>query len=345
MGKNHSQVSYYRLPVWTVCIFIILPLLISNNIFSSNIDIIQSLFSNLKLAITPYRVPSIHHQFPKKSSGRIAFTAFKDGSWDLWIMTPDGSSPLQLTKTAIDERTPCISSDGNEIIYSTSDGSLWMINLIDNTIRKMPLPEGNYGNPVWINKTKILFVSFMFRTEKDKVIDDSSLLVLDLEEEAGSDNPYVLIDQTGLQEWPSIFPVRQNLLYSSSVQGPNLEVTQEIWFYDFITQNGDQLTLMNANSIQGKWSPDGKKIVFSSNKTGNYEIWVYNLSTEKSVRLTDTSFSNTEPCWSPDGKEIAFISNRRGLREIWKMSDNGEILGVVAPFKEKIECMNPYWGK
>jgi len=148
-----------------------------------------------------------------------------------------------------------------------------------------------------------------------------------------------------MQEWPSISPIRQDLLYSSSVQGPNQEITQEIWVYDFIIQNGDQLTLMNTNSIQGKWSPDGKKILFSSNKTGNYEIWVYNLSAKKSIMLTNTSVSNTEPCWSPNGKEIAFVSNRRGLREIWKMTDNGEILGVVAPFKEKIEYMNPYWRK
>ena len=274
--------------------------------------------------------------------GKIVFSALKDGNWDLWLVNPDGTNPVQLTKTPFDERSPSVSHDGNRILYSTSEGNLRLMDANGHSDKKVLLPDGYYGNPVWVDETKILYVSYIFKADKYEVKDDSSLLTFDLERESSRSNPYVLIDQTGMQDWPSIFP-QGELIYSSSIQGPNQKVTQEIWKYDPITQNGEQLTLLKANSIQPRWSPDGRGIVFASNKTGNFEIWKYDPTAGKAIMLTDTDFTNKAPCWSPDGKEIVFISDRRGQSEIWRMSSNGEVLGAISPFKEKIECQYPFW--
>jgi TolB protein len=274
--------------------------------------------------------------------GKIVFSALKDGNWDLWLVNPDGTDPVQLTKTPIDERSPCVSHDGNRILYSTSEGNLRLMDVNNHSDKKLLVADGVYGNPVWLDDTKILYVGYVFKADKYGVKDDSSLLIFDLERESSRSNPYVLIDQTGMQDWPSISPYGE-LIYSSSVQGPNQKVTQEIWKYDSIAQNGGQMTLMNANSIQSRWSPDGKEIVFASNKTGNFEIWKFNPTEGKATRLTNTDYTNKEPCWSPDGKEIVFISDRQGHNEIWKMSSAGEVRGVILPFKEKIECQYPFW--
>lgn len=57
------------------------------------------------------------------------------------------------------------------------------------------------------------------------------------------------------------------------------------------------------------WSPDGKKIVFESDRDGNAEIYLTDLDGGEVKRLTDDA-ANLDPSWSPDGTRIAFASNR-----------------------------------
>ena len=59
-----------------------------------------------------------------------------------------------------------------------------------------------------------------------------------------------------------------------------------------------------------RWSPDGKKIAFTSDRAGHYEIWILDADATNLRQLTfdspgDTSF----PLWSPDGTQIFFRRN------------------------------------
>ncbi|HEX6730824.1 MAG TPA: hypothetical protein VF074_12455, partial [Pyrinomonadaceae bacterium] len=60
-----------------------------------------------------------------------------------------------------------------------------------------------------------------------------------------------------------------------------------------------------------RWSPDGKKIAFTSDRTGRYEIWVIDADATTNLRqITFDSTGNTSfPIWSADGTQILF---RRG---------------------------------
>ncbi len=61
-----------------------------------------------------------------------------------------------------------------------------------------------------------------------------------------------------------------------------------------------------------KWSPDGTRIVFSSNRSGNYEIWDMNSDGSNPTQLTRNGAGNYVPSWSADGKYIAFHSDLNG---------------------------------
>ena len=78
------------------------------------------------------------------------------------------------------------------------------------------------------------------------------------------------------------------------------------------------------NQSSPQFSPDGKRIVFMSNRSGSWEIWVCDSNGQSAVQLT--SFGGpyvTNPTWSPDGERLAFDSDAAGQWDIFTISANG----------------------
>ena len=75
------------------------------------------------------------------------------------------------------------------------------------------------------------------------------------------------------------------------------------------------------------FSPDGKRIVFSSNRSGHWEIWVCDSDGQNSVQLTSFggSYVTGTPRWSPDGKTIVFDSVTRGKPDIFVINAESRV--------------------
>src|SRR5436190_10965426 len=71
------------------------------------------------------------------------------------------------------------------------------------------------------------------------------------------------------------------------------------------------------------WSPDGRNIVFLSDRDGTSEIYTMNADGTNPTRLTNDTALDWNPVWSPDGTEIAFQTNRDGSDEIYTMNADG----------------------
>jgi Tol biopolymer transport system component len=80
-----------------------------------------------------------------------------------------------------------------------------------------------------------------------------------------------------------------------------------------------ELTHNEGSNLNPTFSPDGKLVAFSSNRSGNFDIWLMNTLGRKPVRLTTTPGDKSNPKWSPDGKEIAFLSVENKRTSIWVM--------------------------
>lgn len=68
-----------------------------------------------------------------------------------------------------------------------------------------------------------------------------------------------------------------------------------------------------SSNIDPSWSPDGKRVVFASNRDGNYDLYWVQPGSSQVYRLTATSapVQNLHPSWSPNGDAIVF--SRSGL--------------------------------
>jgi len=84
-----------------------------------------------------------------------------------------------------------------------------------------------------------------------------------------------------------------------------------------------RLTGKETNDGWPTWSPDGQRIAFESERSGNWDIWVVNVDGSGLTQLTHDPADDRYPGWSPDGTKIAFTSKRSGNFDVWLMKADG----------------------
>ncbi|MGI9107393.1 MAG: carboxypeptidase regulatory-like domain-containing protein [Pyrinomonadaceae bacterium] len=84
-----------------------------------------------------------------------------------------------------------------------------------------------------------------------------------------------------------------------------------------------RLTTNTAADRDPDWSPDGTRIAFETDRTGNFEIFAINADGSNPVNLTNNPSFDDSASYSPDGARIAFASGRDGNQEIYVMNADG----------------------
>jgi len=103
-------------------------------------------------------------------------------------------------------------------------------------------------------------------------------------------------------------------VWGVSISHDDRLIYTDFWHYQFLfevdveTGTRRQITRHAQNNVGARFSPDGRTIAYSSNRTGNLEIWLNHLDGRPETRLTDNDANDFLLDWSPDGKRLVFKS-------------------------------------
>ena len=213
----------------------------------------------------------------------IAFISDRDGNHEIYVINADGSNPTNLTNNSANDGNPIWSPDGSKIVFLSD-------------------PTGNIDDIVYVMNADGTGVKYL--TDQNASLPERNRL-----------------EQEYFAAWS---PDRSKVAYWFDQFDGNFEIY--VMKKDELNSPPTELNNMTKNSASDEapaWSPDGSKIVFSSDRDGNYEVYVMNADGSNPTNLTNNSADDEDPTWSPDGNKIAFITYRDGKGEVYVMNADG----------------------
>ncbi len=141
----------------------------------------------------------------------------------------------------------------------------------------------------------------------------------------------VLVPSDGVAMRPSHLAVERNIeSFSLSPKGERALFTARGDIFTVPIEKGPTRNLTNSSGAHDRsagWSPDGTRIAFVSDRSGEDEIWLIDQAGGgEPVRLTsDGSCMRFAPEWSPDGKLLAF-SDSEGRLFVLTVADRKTVL-------------------
>lgn len=239
-------------------------------------------------------------------AGRIAFWTQKTGGQrDIFTIPAHGGEPRPVTEDAATDWSPAWSPDGSHLYFCSDRGgnmNIWRIPVDEKTGAPRgdprPVVSGTFSRcgPLAISAdgSRLAFVSTVSLSNIHRVAFDPQTGQVD-----GTPIPTT---SGSRQFWdPSPSPDGEWVAFRSMQEQEDLFVSR--W-------DGSGLRQLTHDTFKDRgpaWSPDGERIAFYSDRSGNYEIWTIRPDGSDLRQVTRIGGSTADtPVWSPDASRIAF---------------------------------------
>jgi Tol biopolymer transport system component len=248
------------------------------------------------------------------------------GPWGLVAIDSGSGEMRHLTRPAQPnwgDSEPAVTPDGGSLIFSRDLGStseLYRLQLTpdfrpDGEPEQITAHHRWTGMPAFTASGKAIVYSSGI---KDDV---ASLWLLPL---TPVGQPRLVLRSANSSYQPALSRSRNRLAFSV---GRIFRV--DTWRLDLtpgLKPAGSPVRLISSThtDYNAQYSPDGKRIVFHSTRSGASEIWVSDSDGAHAARLTGFNAPITgSPRWSPDGEWIVFDSNKEGQFDVYRVRAGG----------------------
>lgn len=253
----------------------------------------------------------------------IAFDSsrIERGASNVYVIAPDGNGLRNVTAAAKGKklthaRLPSWSSDHRRIVFEGYDMKnrmdIYIIDINGGNLKRLNCQLRTRSfQPMWSPDDK----DILFRAQPAKG-KGSALHVMD----ANGAN----VRQVGPlgSSWGSWSPDGKRIAFSSLTEKWKEGDPIELCVMNADGSGFRQLTNKQGQNEAADWSPDGRTLVFNSNRDGNDEIYSFDLETGRTRNLTNHKEADLRPAFSPDGKQIVFLSMRGRCLHV--MDANGQ---------------------
>lgn len=263
-----------------------------------------------------------------------ALSMFSTAAGELVYITGAGTLPYQMSwfdrkgvrlstvGTVAEYSNPALSPDGRSLAVcirdeATKKRDIWVFDLVRGTSMRLTFDPADDLDPLWSpDGRQIIFssdrkgVRDLYRTASNGAGQEQLLL------ESNEDK--------NAEDWS-----RDGKFLLFNVGQPR----DDIWALDLTAQALKPTRLLpeSFTTHQGRVSPDGRWLAYSSNESGRFEVYVQNFPPASGKWQISTA-GGAEPQWRADGKEMFYVRGDKTLMSVDIKSDPGQFeAGIPKP--------------
>ena len=272
--------------------------------FDSQLWVVNASSGEKRQLTKPATVPDAVQPNWSPHGHRIAYWAVHGGQRDIWTVSADGTHPIAVTQDAALDWSPVWSPDGNSLYFASDRGgsmNLWRVRLDEKSGKVLGRPEpvttpSPYSGPLSVSRDgkRIAYVQQLTTANIQKA-------GFDPVKETIVSQPQWITQGSRQARDPQLSPDGEWLAFWDGGKQEDILV---------IKTDGTGLRQLTNDVYKDRyprWSPDGKRLAFHSNRAGKHDIWLINPDGSALERLTYSPAPAVyTPIWSPDGKRLAY---------------------------------------
>lgn len=266
------------------------------------------------------RVTNVIDSYPMLSPDgqRICFQSNRTGDWEIFVMNIDGSNLQQLTHAPGFDGGPVWSPDGKKIVFPSerdNDPEIYIMDADGAHQKRLTNTPGDDSHPHWFPDGSTIIFNSARTTPDLKAPWGKQWHELFSMNTSGADVKQITSFKT-VCTYPSVSPDGKKIAFRRVIDGPafNWDLSSnennrnsEVFVMDIDIKNATNVSKSPGFDGWPSWSPDGTRIVFSSNRGGPANIgqlYVANADGSLLQKFFDFQGSLVQPTWSKDGKTI-----------------------------------------
>ena len=225
---------------------------------------------------------------------------------------------------------------------TTDQSELLLVSVDDGEIRRHPIPGALIHSQCWAGDGRVVYAQNM--SSAGDLGDPLARVVLwDLDADRRQtlfhiESLFTSLGTNAVSRGSGLTVVRDETLAFDATH-----VRQLLWEQEIVEgvaqQPGRNLLGGDARDRQPVYSPDGTRLRFSSNRSGNLDLWEIDLTTDRLSQLTDDRAQDWDPSFATDGEGLLWSTDRSGVFEVWTAS--ADATGARQLSRDGVDAENP----